>query len=115
MLEHMKKPRIELRFTGPPENRDKAITALKNLGFVNVSETVSWRELFPEYRDEELPGVCLAGARHREGLTQRELSEMTGISRNHISAMENARMPIGKERAKILAKALSIGYKVLLQ
>jgi len=28
--------------------------------------------------------------------------------------MENARMPIGKERAKILAKVLNIGYKVIL-
>ncbi len=115
MLEHTKKPRIELKFIGPPGNRDKAIKALENLGFVNVSETVPWRELFPEYGDEELPGVCLAGARHRDGLTQRALSEMTGISQNHISAMENARMPISKERAKILAKALNIGYKVLLQ
>ena len=114
MLEHTKKPPIELKFIGPPTNKDKAIAALKSLGFVNVSESVPWRDLFPEYSDEDLPGVCLAGSRVKEGLTQKQLSELTGIPQSHISEMENGKRPIGKKRAKILAKALKVGYKIFL-
>ena len=114
MLEHTKKPPIELKFIGPPMNKDKAIAALKSLGFVNVSDSVPWRDLFPEYSDEDLPGVCLAGSRAKEGLTQKQLSELTGIPQSHISEMENGKRPIGKKRAKILAKALKVGYKVFL-
>ena len=95
-------------------NKAKAIEALKPLGFVDASDSVPWRELFPEYEDEELPGVCLAGSRLKEGMTQKELSEMTGIPQSHISEMENGKRPIGKKRAKILAKALKVGYRIFL-
>jgi DNA-binding XRE family transcriptional regulator len=104
---------VELRFLGPPGKRNEAIDALKALGFVDVSETVPWRECFP-YTDEQLPGVSLAGARGKEGITQRELSKMTGIPQRHISEMENGKRPIGKEMAKKLGKALNIWYKVFL-
>lgn len=114
MLEHTKKPPIEIKFIGPPTNKDKAIAALNSLGFVNVSDSAPWRDLFPEYSDEDLPGVCLAGSRVKEGLTQKQLSELTGIPQSHISEMENGKRPIGKKRAKILAKALKVGYKVFL-
>jgi len=43
-----------------------------------------------------------------------ELSELTGIPQSYISEMENGRRQIGKKRAKILAKALTVGYKVFL-
>ncbi len=114
MSARMKKHPIELRFVGPAENRDKAVTALKNLDFRDISDTVSWQELFPEYTEEELPGIVLAGSRIKEGLTQKQLSEITGIPQSHISAMENGRRSIGKKRAKILEKALNVGYKVFL-
>ena len=73
-----------------------------------------WRDLFPEYKDEELPGICLSGSRLKEGMTQKEFSELTGIPQSHISAMENGKRQIGKKRGKILAKALNVGYKVFL-
>ena len=104
---------VELRFLGPMGRRNEAIDALKALGFVDVSEAVPWRECF-SYTDEQLPGVCLAGARGKEGVTQRELSEITGIPQRHISEMENGKRPIGKETAKKLGEALSISYKVFL-
>jgi DNA-binding XRE family transcriptional regulator len=104
---------VELRFLGPLNRRNEAIDALKALGFVDVSEIVSWRECFP-YNDEQLPGVSLAGARGKEGVTQRELSRMTGIPQRHISEMENGKRPIGKETAKKLGDALNISYKVFL-
>jgi len=42
-------------------------------------DSIPWREVFPEITDQTLPGVCLRGARAREGLTQKQLSERTGI------------------------------------
>ena len=114
MLEHTKELPIEIKFIGPMANKAKAINALKPLGFVDASDTVPWRELFPEYTDEELPGVCLAGSRLKEGMTQKRLSELTGIPQSHISEMENGKRPIGKKRAKILGKVLNVGYKVFL-
>jgi DNA-binding XRE family transcriptional regulator len=115
MWERTKKLPIELNFIGPPENRDKAIAVLESLGFREISDTVSWENLFPEYSREELPGVILAGSRIKEGLTQKQLSDMTGISRRHISEMENGRRPIEKETAKILGRALNVGYKVFMK
>ncbi len=113
-----KKPRtkglVVLRFTGPLEKKGKAIEALKSLGFTDTSESIPWRDAFPEYDDNTLPGVALAGARAKEGLTQQELSRLTGIPQRHISEMQNGKRAIGKERAKRLAKVLNIGYKVFL-
>jgi len=114
MLEHTEKLPIEIKFIGPLANKAKAIDALRPLGFVDASDRVPWRDLFPEYTDEELPGVCLSGSRLKEGMTQKELSELTGIPQSHISEMENGRRQIGKKRAKVLAKALNVGYKVFL-
>ena len=105
---------IELRFIGPIVNTARAIESLKPLGFVDTSDSVPWREAYPEYFDEDLPGVCLRGSRYREGLTQKQLADMTGIPQRHISEMENGKRPIGKEMAKRLGKDLNIGYKVFL-
>jgi len=80
----------------------------------NTSDYIPWREAYPEYSDKDLPGVCLRGSRYREGLTQKQLADMTGIPQRHISEMENGKRTIGKEMAKRLGKALNIGYKVFL-
>ena len=105
---------IELCFRGPAAKKEEAAQVLKNLGFVDTSETIPWREAFPEYTDEEIPAVCLQAARRREGLTQKELADLSGIPQAHISQMERGKMAIGVTRAKRLAKALNTGYKVFL-
>ncbi len=105
---------VELRFIGPIVNIARAIESLKPLGFVDTSDSVPWLEAFPEYKDEDLPSVCLRGSRYKEGLTQRQLSDITGIPQRHISEMENGKRSIGKEMAKRLGKALNIGYRVFL-
>jgi hypothetical protein len=56
---------VELRFIGPIVNIARAIETLKPLGFVDTSDTVPWREAFLEYKDEDLPSVCLRGSRHK--------------------------------------------------
>jgi ribosome-binding protein aMBF1 (putative translation factor) len=70
----------------------------------------SVEEVFPD----RSPGKMLVGGRCKEGLTQQQLSDITGIPRRHISEMENNKRPIGKERAKKLAKALQVDYRVFL-
>ena len=117
MQAHTKKPPIEtveVRFIGPIVNMAKAIGALKPLGFVDASDSVPWREAYPQCSEAQLIGKALAGARYREGLTQMQLSELTGIPQRHISEMENGKRIIGKEMAKCLGKALNIGYKMFL-
>ncbi len=104
---------VELHFLGPASNQTKAIEVLKHLGFIDTSDSVPWREAFP-YTRKQLPGVALAGARYREELTQRQLSNLTSIPQRHISEMENGKRSIGKERAKKLAKALDVDYRVFL-
>ena len=117
MQAHTKKPPIEtveVRFIGPIVNMAKAIDALKPLGFEDTSDSVPWREAYPQCSEAQLIGKALAGARYREGLTQMQLSELTGIPQRHISEMENGKRIIGKEMAKCLGKALNIGYKMFL-
>ena len=103
---------VELRFRGPSRRRNEAVEVLKSLGFTDISDSIPWRECFEEH--ELTPGAMLAGARGKEGLTQKQLSELTGIPQRHISEMENGKRPIGKEMAKRLGKALNISYKVFL-
>ncbi|NLZ18636.1 MAG: helix-turn-helix transcriptional regulator [Desulfobulbaceae bacterium] len=117
MLEPTKKPltEIELRFKGPENRRNDAIAALQQLGFVTVeAETdAPWKSSFPGLLENE-PGTYLAGARHREGLTQRQLADKSGIPQRHISEMENGKRTIGKENARRLAAALNADYRVFL-
>ncbi|MFH1394928.1 MAG: helix-turn-helix transcriptional regulator [Candidatus Omnitrophota bacterium] len=78
------------------------------------SEIVHWKKAFPETLPEEGPSVCLRSIRKREGLTQNELADKSGVSRSDISAMERGKIPIDVDNAKKLALALNIGFKVLV-
>ena len=52
--------------------------------------------------------------RELQGLSQNELAEHTGISQATISAIENDRVRLGVERAKMLARALKCHPGVLV-
>jgi plasmid maintenance system antidote protein VapI len=84
-----------------------------NDGSEELGSPVPWREVLP-FSDAELPGVFLAGARYREGLTQEALSKLTGIPRRHISEMENGKRPIGRQTARKLAEALKVDARRFL-
>jgi len=114
MLEHTKKPPIELKFVGPVENRKKAIDALRSLGFADVSGSIPASELFQDFENGILPGFALLGARTKENITQKQLFKITGIPQSHISEMENNKRAIGKKIARILGQALGVSYKVFL-
>ncbi len=117
MQSHTKKhptETVELRFIGPFANMLQAVESLKPLGFVDVSDSVPWRDAYPECSEIQLIGKTLRGARYREELTQKQLSELTGIPQRHLSEMEHGKRAIGKEMAKRLGKVLKISYKVFL-
>jgi DNA-binding XRE family transcriptional regulator len=124
MREHTKKPHTEavsMTFTGPIAMIQTAIEAMQQLGFQEeqrnrtqpANGSIPWRES-AYFRDMPFPGSYLAGFRHREGMTQMELAERSGVPRRHISEMENGKRPIGKVNAKKLAEALNIDPRLLL-
>ena len=105
---------IELRMVGPRQRQAEAFRLLRRLGFIKAEESIPWREAFPQVTDQDLPGVCLRGARHKEGLTQVMLAQKTGIPQRHLSEMENGKRPIGKKNALLLAQVLGVSYRVFL-
>ena len=52
--------------------------------------------------------------RELQGLTQNQLSKLTGIPQSTISAIENETVNLGVERTKVLARALNCHPAVLV-
>ncbi|MFT4564745.1 MAG: transcriptional regulator with XRE-family HTH domain [Gammaproteobacteria bacterium] len=52
--------------------------------------------------------------RDLQGYSQNQLAEITGIPQSTLSAIENGRVNLGVERAKVLAKALRCHPAVLV-
>jgi len=52
--------------------------------------------------------------RQLQGLSQNQLSKLTGIPQSTISAIENGRVNLGVERAKVLARGLKVHPAVLV-
>ena len=59
-------------------------------------------------------GESVRIVRELQGLSQNQLAERTGIPQATISAIENDRVRLGVERAKVLAKALKCHPAVLV-
>ena len=103
-----------LRFVGPKRQAQEAREVLEALGFRELEESIPWRDAFPDLSDDQLPGVVLRGIRHREGMTQAELSTITGIPQRHLSEIETGKRNIGKDRAEKLAQVLDVDYRIFL-
>ena len=65
-------------------------------------------------RIEVSVGESVRILRELQELSQRQLSEQTGIPQATISAIENGRVNLGVERAKVLARALHCHPAVLV-
>jgi transcriptional regulator with XRE-family HTH domain len=65
-------------------------------------------------RIEVSVGESLRILRELQELSQNQLSELTGIPQATISAIENDRVNLGVERAKILARSLKCHPAVLV-
>lgn len=78
-------------------------------------EAIPWEEIAAKrvtmYTEQ---GLVLRGARLREGLSQKDLAKMSGISQDNLSRMENGKRVIGERTAKKLASLLKIDYKLLV-
>ena len=116
MLEHTKAPLTEtvrLAFEVPPALVDKVLETMHGYGLREENESIPWREAL-KVHDKDLPSTFLRGARGREDLTQKQLSELTNIPIRHISEMENRKRPIGKKNARLLGKALNTDPRLFL-
>src|ERR1700694_3520682 len=61
------------------------------------------------------PGLrAIRGFRELQELSQNQLAELTGIPQTTISGIENDRVRLGVERAKVLARALKCHPAVLV-
>ena len=60
------------------------------------------------------PGESVRIIRELQEMSQNELSGATGIPQSTISAIENERVKLGVERAKVLARALKCHPAVLV-
>ncbi len=117
---HPTEEQLEVRFRGTPRQiaklrRVAQALKVKDLTELDLDEKefYSIKDLSPETAWNR-GGVCLRGSRGKEGLTQKQLAELTGIAQHHISEMENGKRPIGKETARRLAVALNIDYRIFL-
>jgi transcriptional regulator with XRE-family HTH domain len=54
------------------------------------------------------PGEMVRTLRELKGWSQIKLAEETGISQANISAIENGRVEIGKQRSIVMAEALNV-------
>jgi len=111
----MKKPTmrdyVEVKFRIPAAKIMEVKEVLASYGAIaQEPESVPWEEVYPDFNGS----VALRGARKGEGLTQKELAALVGISQTHISEMEHGKRPIGKDMARRLAKVLRADYRVFL-
>jgi transcriptional regulator with XRE-family HTH domain len=73
------------------------------------------REFRPAKRRVEVSvGDSVRILRELQEFTQGQLAELTGIPQSTISAIENGRVNLGVERAKVLARALKCHPAVLV-
>ncbi len=54
------------------------------------------------------PGEMVRALRELKGWSQLDLADASGISQTNISAIENGRVQVGKERSIALAEALNV-------
>jgi len=65
-------------------------------------------------RVDVTPGESVRIIRELQGLSQTQLSALCGIPQTTISSIENGRVNLGVERAKVLAAALNCHPAVLV-
>lgn len=72
------------------------------------------KKLKEKHPDIDRPGSILMVYRSLAKLSQKKLSELSGISQGRISEIESGKRGIGVRQAKKLAKFLEISYRKFL-
>ena len=118
MLAVVKTPRIEISMNGPgvPElvawigrKFDISIVSKVDEDSMRIEDTAFHKEM-----NVNRSGNLLAGARLKKDLTQKKLSEMTGMPQSVISDYEKGRRKITRQAAMRLSLALKIPENYLL-
>ncbi len=108
---------VELRIVGDATLIGRLENLAIEMGAQSV-EPLKASSCSSEYVEDEFAdnptGAILQGIRYREGLTQIDLSQKTGLPQRHISEMENGKRTIGKATARKLAKAMKVDYRIFL-
>ncbi len=80
------------------------------------SESVDWETVAKDsISKHKQAGMVLRGARFRESMSQKELAQLSGVSQDNISRIENGKRGVGEKVAKKLAKPLKINFHLLLE
>lgn len=120
MQELTKKPPTEsglvpLCFMVHPANVKRITRYVQSIEPEGNDGSMTAEEFFDKhFAGQPKASVALAGYRYREGMTQVQLAEATGIPQRHISEMENGKRVIGVVSAKKLAAALHCDHRRLL-
>jgi DNA-binding XRE family transcriptional regulator len=81
----------------------------------NEDKSISAKDYIEQvYGDFPRWAISLAGLRHRDNLTQKQLGEMINVKQSNISLMERGLRHIGKDIAKRLAKVFKTDYRMFL-
>lgn len=106
---------VPVTFWVHPVNVDRITRYVESVEPDQEGESVTLAEFFDKnFQGESKGAVALKGIRYREGLTQKQLADATGIPQRHISEMETGKRPIGKETARKLARGLNADYRAFL-
>lgn len=80
-----------------------------------ITESSDMKAYIPAKKRAEVSvGESVRILRELQELTQSQLAELTGIPQATISAIENGRVNLGVERAKVFARALKCHPAVLV-
>jgi len=79
--------------------KDLSIKETDDKYWMNAND---WKP-YQEWKENATPGAYVRNYRTRDNLTQSQLGDKLGVSKQYISDMENGRRSIGKEMAKRLS------------
>jgi ribosome-binding protein aMBF1 (putative translation factor) len=80
-----------------------------------IEKSIPAGKVFPELTDDAArPATMLRGARYKAEMTQKQLAAKLEIRQHHLSEMEHAKRPIGKQMAKRLAAVLACDYRLFI-
>lgn len=113
---HTENGLVTLHFKVHPKNAERIKQFVEQIEPVQDDEvSITLEDFFSKHYPGQTEGaVYLRGIRARENMSQTRLADLTGIPQRHISEMENCKRSIGKERAKLLARALNCDYRLFL-
>ncbi len=82
---------------------------------VKKQRKIPVEQVLPDLADDALHcAAILRGARYKAGMTQRELAALLDIHQHHLSEMEHAKRPVGKQMARRLARVLACDYRLFI-